>query len=306
MIVIINSFENRTRLAIWYLNEMIKFFLLAAGLGKRAWPLSLIEPKPLFPLDGTPLIELILDQLTQKGIDQGFINLHHKAERIAEFLKGYDNITFFHEAKLSGSKILNKAAEFLEEDYLLIINGDVFLDIPLDCLIEKLDQSKSDGVLLVREDKTKMYSSLRCEQDCYKGVESHPSAELMYTGVALLKNSIISRICEQNFFQTLGKYNFDIRVLIYDGLWLDIGDPRSYFQSNFLYKKYVNKNHDLNSLSEQVLISPDSTVEHTIIWGNTRVLNKTRISHSIITGNMTLDHLNYQNKIITNQEVYDF
>lgn len=284
---------------------MIKFFILAAGLGKRARPLSLIEPKPLFPLDGTPLIHLILDQLAQKRVVRGFINLHYKARRMNDFLVKHEDITFFHETKLSGSKILNRAADFLKDDYLLVINGDIFLDIPIHNLIDKITEHKADGVLLVKRDSTRKYASLLHEQDRYSGVGAPVSAGVIYCGVALFRHSVVECIKEQNFFQTLEKYNFNIRIVYYDGLWLDIGDPKSYFRSNFLYKKHINADHKSNSFSKQVEISSDSKVSHSIIWKNTQILNKTRISNSIVTGNIVLDHLNYNKKIITENAIYD-
>jgi len=265
----------------------------------------LIEPKPLFPLDGTPLIQLILDQLAQKRIERGFINLHYMARRMSDFLMKYEDITFFHETKLSGSKILNRAADFLEDDYLLVINGDIFLDIPVNNLIDKITEHKADGVLLVKRDNTRKYSSLLREQDRYSGVGSPVTAGLIYCGVALFRYSVVECIKEQNFFRTFEKYNLDIRVINYDGLWLDIGDPRSYFRSNFLYKKHINTDQKSNSISKLVQISTDSKVSHSIIWKNTQILNKTRISNSIVTGNIVLDHLNQKNKIITEDAIYD-
>jgi NDP-sugar pyrophosphorylase family protein len=284
---------------------MIKFFILAAGIGKRARPLSLIEPKPLFPLDGTPLIQLILDQLAGKGLVRGFVNLHYQANKISACLKNYRSISFFHESKLSGSGILSKAADFLSGDFLLVVNGDVFLDIPVRDLIDKINESNADGILLVKNDKTGKYSSLTYIHDRYTGFGPPVDDGLIYSGVALFRHSVAERIVEQSFFQTFQKHKLDIRILQYDGIWLDIGDPRSYFQSNVLYKKHINIDHESNSLSESVQISPDSIITRSIIWKNTTIQNNTRISNSIVTGDMVLNNVQLTNKIITEDAVYD-
>ena len=84
---------------------MIDFFILASGYGKRAYPLSLIKPKPLFPLNGIPLLEIMLKKLKESGLDNGFINLHHKPELIRENVHVDSKIKFFYEEKLSGNKM---------------------------------------------------------------------------------------------------------------------------------------------------------------------------------------------------------
>ncbi|MEI6614185.1 MAG: hypothetical protein WCL37_04750, partial [Chrysiogenales bacterium] len=62
----------------------MKFFILAGGYGKRAEPLSLIKPKAVFPLNGIPLLRLLLKQLQiQLGLE-GFINPHHLGEQVVQ------------------------------------------------------------------------------------------------------------------------------------------------------------------------------------------------------------------------------
>jgi NDP-sugar pyrophosphorylase family protein len=56
--------------------------ILAGGLGVRLRPYTDVLPKPLLPLDGTPLIEIILRQLTASNFDHVTLALHYKAEQI--------------------------------------------------------------------------------------------------------------------------------------------------------------------------------------------------------------------------------
>ena len=173
-------------------------------------------------------------------------------------------------------------------------------------LNQSISKSGSDGVLLVRKDTTLCYSTLRVHQDKYLGVEHNAGVGVIYTGVALFKKSVVERINVSNFFQMLDKSQFDIRILHHEGIWLDIGDVRSYFKSNSEYRKYIKiEGHQTNSISHNVVISPDSRVEKSIIWENTRVVNNSHISNSIITGKVILDSVNYNNQIITEDRVYE-
>ena len=277
------------------------FFILAGGYGERARPLSLIKPKPIFPVNGKPLIRIILKQLKDIGLKKGIINLHYMPEKIRENVKSGSEIDFIHERELSGSKIIKKSVQYMK-DLSLIINGDIFLEIPLKDMLKKT--SNSDGVLLVKK-HTPGYSSVEVNKDNFVGTNKDNKKGLfMYTGVAVLRKNVIEKINDFSFLDTLKKHNFKIKILEYSGLWLDLGNPRLYFESNFKYKEYIN---DLtqNSLSNNVTISKDSIVKRSIVWENSMIDNKSKISNCIITGNIKLSNVNYKNKIITKNKIYD-
>ena len=277
------------------------FFILAGGYGERAKPLSLIKPKPIFPVNGQPLIRIMLKQLKDIGLKKGLINLHYMPEKIKKNIKSGSDINFIYESELSGSKIIKKSAQYMK-DLIFIINGDIFLKIPLKDMLKKI--SNSDGVLLVKKHTTG-YSSVEVDKDNFVGTNKENKKDLfMYTGVAILRKNVIEKINDFSFFDTLKKHNFKIKILEYSALWLDLGKPRLYFESNFKYKEYIN---DLtqNSLSNNVTISNDSTVKRSIIWEKSIIDNKSKISNCIITGNIKLSNVNYKDKIIKKNKIYD-
>ena len=297
-----------------------KFFILAGGYGKRAQPLSLIKPKPLFPLGGTPLIKILLEQLQEKGLGEGLINLHYMPGPLRRCVEetierpGSPTIRFLVEKKLSGSRILKEAApHMMDNDLLLVLNGDMFLEIPAATMRSQLLHNDVDGILLVRKNKEKdsQYKIIRTADDFFSGRrvwdhrEIEPGAEpLMYTGAALFKKKVVRAIDEINFFDMLARGNFRIKTVVYDGIWLDIGDPRSYMEANFAYKAYLKNNAgDSNCLSAKVTISADSLVEHSVIWENTRIINASVLENCLVTGNISLDNVHYRNKIINRDSI---
>ena len=44
--------------------------ILAAGKGKRMWPLTENTPKPLLPLGGTTIIQRQIEELTKVGVKE--------------------------------------------------------------------------------------------------------------------------------------------------------------------------------------------------------------------------------------------
>lgn len=106
-------------------------FILSAGKGTRLLPYTKILPKPLFPILGKPIIEIILDQLKNFGITFIGVNVFHLKDKLINFLKSYQKknpqieLRIFVEKDLlgTGGAIIN-AKDFFKEE-TLIINSDI-------------------------------------------------------------------------------------------------------------------------------------------------------------------------------------
>lgn len=284
----------------------MKFFILAGGYGKRARPLSLVKPKPAFPLHGVPLVKLLLGQLERLGFKEGFINLHYKPEAIRECIGAMPGLAihYLYEDELSGSRILTGALDRMrdEDEFLFIMNGDVFLEIsqiPIAKMVHELKETGCDGGLLLRKNGDPAYAAVLTEKGFFRGTGKSTDGEcFMYTGAALFRKNVIEGIVDINFFHSLAKHSFKIKTFVYDGIWLDIGDPRLYFEANAEYRRYIKNDLQSNSFSENVLISADSRVLHCIAWENTTITGSSTLSNCIITGNLSLHNVNYSDKII--------
>ena len=284
----------------------MKFFILAGGYGKRAQPLSLVKPKPIFPLHGTPLINILLAGLKTAGFKEGFINLHYKPEAIKQVIGNNPglSIKYLYENELSGSKILVHALRHLEEidESLFILNGDVFLEpskIPVEHMFRNVSKNNYDGALLLRKNTNPVYKSVKTENGFFRYTEINKGGEsFMYTGVAVFRKRIIEKINHISFFDTLAAHDFKIKTFVYDGTWMDIGDPHLYIGANAGYKRHLNIDLQTNSLSENVTISPGSHVSNCIAWENTAITGRSTLSNCIVTGNMVLRDVAFSNKII--------
>jgi NDP-sugar pyrophosphorylase family protein len=283
---------------------MKHFFILAAGLGSRARPLSDIKPKPLFPLNGTPLLTIMLKQLQKKGFKNGFINLHFKPQQIKKTVDSKMDILYFFENSLSGSRILKRSYPLLQK-FLLVINGDIYMDIPYEKMLERIETSGADGILLVRKNIDSSYSSIISKGNTFIGINKKSSRKkLMYTGVAIFKKEVIEHIEDTSFFETLKKNpQFYIQIMEHDGLWLDIGSPELYHQANFLYKKHISHTSP-NAVSPNVTINATAEVSNSVIWDKTIIKGNSKITNCIITGNMVLNNVYSSNKILMPRKSY--
>jgi NDP-sugar pyrophosphorylase family protein len=223
---------------------------------------------------------------------------------IKQNIPGDLHVEYLYEERLSGSKILRQAVPHTN-DFLLVVNGDIFVDIPVTRMYEKIVTEECDGILLLRQSDKAGYPTVILEDGCYaRRRKNGKKGGLMYTGAALFKQEVLEKIDEINFFDTLDKSKFRVKPLLYRGIWLDIGSPRSYFEADAAYRQHI-KSPGSNSLSKNVRISADSVVTESIIWENTSIIDKSTISNCILTGNLTIRNNSYSNKIITKNNIYD-
>lgn len=128
--------------------------ILAAGLGRRMLPLTETCPKPLLRAGGKPLLQYHLEALTAAGITEVVINLAYLGEHIVEFVG--DGSRFGLEVQYSREPepletggALFKALPLLGEKPFLLLNGDVWCDLPLSSFIQPSLEPNCDGRLLL-------------------------------------------------------------------------------------------------------------------------------------------------------------
>jgi MurNAc alpha-1-phosphate uridylyltransferase len=111
--------------------------ILAAGRGERIRPLTDHIPKPLLAAGGRPLIEYHLESLRRGGFSRVVINLAHLGGRIRSALGDGSRwgLTLSYsqepEGALDTGGGIRKALPLLGDAPFLVVNGDIWTDIPL-------------------------------------------------------------------------------------------------------------------------------------------------------------------------------
>lgn len=120
----------------------MKCLFLAAGYATRLYPLTENFPKPLLEVAGKPILDWLIDDMTQSGlIDEFIVISNHKFAHIFEdwaakhtqlSIKVIDDGTNSNEARLGAVKDIQFAIEQLQlDDNLLVMAGDNLLDFSL-------------------------------------------------------------------------------------------------------------------------------------------------------------------------------
>lgn len=117
--------------------------IFAAGLGTRLKPLTDTMPKAMVPINGKPLVQILIEKLKQIGVEEIVINVHHFAQQIIDFVQANNsfgiNIKFSDETDmlLETGGGLKKAAKLFSNDApILVHNVDILSNADLKELYE--------------------------------------------------------------------------------------------------------------------------------------------------------------------------
>lgn len=131
----------------------MRAMILAAGLGTRLRPLSLVRPKVLTPVGGLTILDFWVWRLHQACFEAVVINAWHLQEQLVAAVKNRAwpiPVQVQVEPVLlgTGGGVAN-VLPFFQGEPFLIINGDILCDVPLvDFVQQVLDSGASAGLLM--------------------------------------------------------------------------------------------------------------------------------------------------------------
>jgi dTDP-glucose pyrophosphorylase len=216
--------------------------IMAGGFGIRLRPMTEELPKPMLPVGGRPLMELIIEQLRQAGIRRVNISTHYRPEKIVNhfgdgraFGVELNYVTEDHPLGTAGALGLIEA----RDEPLLVINGDILTRVDFRAMLAYHREHRADLTVAVRQyDLQVPYGVLECEGARVRQMREKPRYSfLVNAGIYLLEPAVCHYIP--------GGQRFDMTDLIQrllDGgrpvasfpiveYWLDIGQPVDYEQA---------------------------------------------------------------------------
>ncbi|MBI5593989.1 MAG: phosphotransferase [Deltaproteobacteria bacterium] len=223
----------------------MKALILCAGLGTRLLPHTRCIPKPLFPINGKPLLDRIIQGLIQAGCRSIMINTHHLHRDIEAFLAGQRYaipIQTRREPRIlgTGGAIYN-VRDFWDPDPFMVINGDIVTDMDLKAVYDFHRQHASPVTLVLHDFPEINTVSVDANQSIIgfgndDFVPSTPDlTKLTFTGIQVIDPQVLKWIPDApssssiDFYRTLIKEGMTIRAFIPENCyWKDIGTPRQY------------------------------------------------------------------------------
>jgi mannose-1-phosphate guanylyltransferase len=113
----------------------MKAMLLAAGLGTRLRPLSLVRPKVMTPVWGTTMLDYWVERLSGQGVDALIVNAFHLTEQVSSAVRNRRwpipvEVSLEKDLLGTGGGI-RYALDFFGHDPFLVINGDILCSMDL-------------------------------------------------------------------------------------------------------------------------------------------------------------------------------
>lgn len=202
----------------------INAFILSAGLGERLMPVTEHIPKPLIPILGKPILEIVLEKVSALPVNKIGINLHHKKEEIEDWIERSafrGKVEIFREDYVIGTGGALKNAEGLLKDHTFLVhNSDILSDIDLESIVKSHRSSGNIATLAVLDhrginnvmiDKKGAFMGVRSPESGVRGLVQNSKLKTLspqslsgdqnskmvtYTGIAVYSPEFLSFLPE--------------------------------------------------------------------------------------------------------------
>lgn len=236
--------------------------VLAAGSGERVRPLSLLRPKPLFPVASgagvTTLLDRALDELAGAvggGPDRLAVNAHHLADQVRAHAAGRAHVEVERPVALGTAGALGGLRGWLDGRDVLVLNGDVLLDGPAAAaLLDGWDGDRSRLLVVPAGGRRVDFTDAR--------------GDWRYVGACLLRGEDVARLAAEptGLYEVLWRDEERTRgldLVAFDGTAIDCGTPADYLGAALLHA------------DGGVLVEPGAevlgTLERAVVWAGARV-----------------------------------
>jgi len=146
---------------------MLPVVILCGGLGTRLRPVVEDRPKAMVPVDGTPFLAYLLEQLEEEGVTNVILSTGHLGEQIEAFV---DRTTWRpsieciqEEEPLGTGGALRYVAEEADLDSFVAMNGDTLFSGSLNRLVRfhAKQEEPAASIALVQTDHPDRYGRVR-------------------------------------------------------------------------------------------------------------------------------------------------
>lgn len=208
-------------------------------MGTRLAPYTDVTPKPLFTLQGRPLLYYWLTRLAKAGCAQVFINTHHLHEQIETYLAANVwplQIQTVHEPILLGTGgAIKNIGPWWQDSDLMVINSDIVCDFNLVDLMTWHHWLHNDvSLLLTKSDRFNTVFTDNSGNILRFDAKDDP-ANYTFTGIQVLSPAVLDYIPAAVLYHSIDAY----RRMLADGRpvkglvreqcgWQDLGDAQRY------------------------------------------------------------------------------
>ena len=222
----------------------MKAVVLAGGKGTRLTPYTRILPKPLIPIGDLPILEILLRQMKNSGVEEVILTTGHLAGLLQAFFQdgnrlGLD-IRYSYEEESLGTAGPLSLIEGLDETFL-VTNGDILTTLDLKILAEA--HRSSDALVTIATHKRKVQIDLgviqfaSIDRQITDYIEKPVYDFQVSMGIYVFEPRVLDYIEHNQYLDfpdlILRMINAGeiIRGYPYEGYWQDLGNMDDYEQA---------------------------------------------------------------------------
>ena len=244
--------QNRV-VDIWFVDDQEtkkhtnKVVLMAGGLGTRLRPLTEHTPKPMLPIGGKPILELIIEHFKKHGFYDFIISVNYKKEAIQNYFQdgaAFDvSIEYIEEQKRLGTAgALSLIKQSIKEPFF-VMNGDILTNFNCEAMLQQHLDQEAFATMAVREYEYQIpygvikYNGIQLRQI----IEKPTHQELVSAGIYILNHECLLDIPQNTFydmpvlFETYVEQSKNVQLYQIHDYWLDIGRFEDYEEANTNY-----------------------------------------------------------------------
>ena len=275
----------------------MKAMVLAAGLGLRMRPLTLLRAKPVLPVLNRPLLAWTLEKLARAGVRDVVVNLHHLPETVESALGSGRRlglrIRYSREATILGTGGGPRAVRgLLCDEPVLLVNGDVLFDFDLRRLVAAHRASGARATLALRPNPVPhAYSPVVSDR---KGrilsIAGRPRAARgrvsMFASVHVLDPALLEGLPEGESDSVLDLYipllaqGALLQGVHTRGAWYDFGRPSLYRDAQLRLLPGRGRAREL--VDGKARVAATARVRRSVVGSGARVGASARVERSVL------------------------
>lgn len=226
--------------------------LMAGGKGQRLYPLTKDVPKPMLPIGGVPLLEIILRNLASQGFVNVYISVNYLAQVIIDHVGDGSamglKVTYLHEDKPLGTAgALAELAGKVSEPFI-VMNSDLLTQVNLREMLSFHAKRGAKATIGVREHLFEIpYGVVNLNGPVVESMVEKPvHRSLVNAGIYALDPIALDKL-------TIGEYTdmpsllgmlmqdgHDITAFPIHESWLDVGRPEDLNEARNDSARWIN------------------------------------------------------------------
>jgi dTDP-glucose pyrophosphorylase len=225
--------------------------LMAGGRGQRLYPLTKDVPKPMLPIGGVPILEIILRNLRAQGFVNVFISVNYLADVIIDHVGDGSwlglSVNYVHESKPLGTAGAIAALDGTIDETFVVMNSDLLTGVNLRDMLSFHAKQGAKATVGVREHFFEIpYGVVNLNGSIVESMVEKPlHRSLVNAGIYALDPVALSMLQKDEYCDMptllgmLMEGGHDVAAFPIHESWLDVGRPEDLNQARDDSSKWI-------------------------------------------------------------------